>query len=142
MVESQLTLVFLSEHLGQIHRHVDCLLPRRRVKAELWRLPSLGDGGQLEKVSGDDDLDAPKGFVGSLAEHLADLAQLVKQVRIDHGDWSRQHAASLWITSRHSPSSMINTFVLSHLAAAFLFRLILPTSTSGDSRARPTPPNE
>ena len=37
---------------------------------------------------------------------------------------------------------MMRTFVLNHLAAAFLFFFTLPAKTSGFSMPKPTPPNE
>lgn len=46
----------------------------------------------------------------------------------------------LW--EKNEPSSMINTFVLSHRDRAFLFFLILPTSTGAASIASPAPPKE
>ena len=44
--------------------------------------------------------------------------------------------------SASSPSSMINTFVLTHRATAFFCFLIFPTSCLGSSIPSPTPPNE
>lgn len=79
---TQPTLILLPKDFCEIKSALNAFPPLLRLECEL-DLTSLHNGWKLKKVTGDNKLNAAKGFV-TLAQDACNALQLVKQVTLNH----------------------------------------------------------
>jgi hypothetical protein len=78
-------LVFLAKALGQLNNFSQDL-PKSMTLKEKGNLSFLCDGGQLTKVTDQDEAEAPKGFI-IVAHLLQKIIHLFKKFRAQHGSF-------------------------------------------------------
>jgi hypothetical protein len=131
----------LPENFCEVKGIPDSPAPLFGLESKSDRCAPFSHRRELEEITGDNDLyksekctnysDRERTNLNStkrvwiLPQRGADVRQLVKEVAIDHGDYygSSYFNPRQVIADEHAPSSIINTFVLNHLAQAFLFFL-------------------